>query len=1388
MTSRRCSTKRQRFCSGAPEATTSTGRRSSQCPIRRRRVSLVGVRIGLPGVVSLLVSVTKLGDKASGANGAATAVVNYLTGDQPSKGGHRADVHTATPEIVGPGNYYADSAQQAGRWHGRGAAAMIPSERLATVDPAMLQRVLLGQNPATGQQLVGAIGSAGRAVHDNAATVALTGPPSELLNIDQAAKLIDVDPSYLRRLARQTASPPTGLPGATATPQTARLDASRTADAEWRVTRAEVERFKAERKEPQVVLGYDLTYSVPKSVSIAWAAADNDGKATIEDALHQAVDKALSYIEDNAIAVRRGRGQEPGDGMIAASFLHDTSRELEPQLHVHVVVANMAAGPDGRVQALDGRGLYAHGSTSGHLAEAEIQSILNQQGYAFTKIRRGIAHLVDVPQTTVDAMSTRRAQIMAEVRHVGTDSPTARQFAAYATRAAKDASVDRHQLQSSWDQRLADTGLGPNEIRALTTHDAPLLWTHDDSARLHQHLSSTKGVTEQTAIFDRRNVIEATTDFSGGRLNADEVIDLADRWLNTDQVIELRTQDGVSADLIGDAGKVTLTPGLVRYTTPDIIHTEQTIALAYPRGHNIGAGVVDPAITQAAIERWQTLTGHTLGADQAAMVHAITSSGDRFQAVVGPAGSGKTAALEVAARAWEADGYTLYGAAVNGTAAEVLQASTGIGSTTVAGVVRRLDHNPQLLDARSVVIVDEASTLGNRAHAALVRHVERAGATMRTIGDPAQHASVEAGGMWAHLTRLCPERTPTLTENRRQQIPAMADVRLAATDYRNGRIAKALERLDTNQRIITAATSRELLDTLTTDWYVSWQRHLAQPDSISPSRMLAETHSARRELNVRAQALLHADGIITGPGITLGDSAFYVGDRVMARAQNRKLRPEDGDRNSYVRNGTKGTVVSISEGPTPSLIVDFEQRGPIVVPHDWLTTKLRDGVNGGLTPAYAMTTHAAQGDTYSTSHSLLTDRSSTEGQYVALTRGQHDVRFYAVDAAAFAELTPASEHQLPIVTDTRELQERVEAQLTRAKPVDLATVADFDIADVLVHTRRPLAELESLNTPNTRRAAELLTKRAVADTISNPPAPLVAVLGKRDRQRAELWDQAAGHYATYNLRWKIEPADGQIAPALNDNSPPRQRDGHEQLLGAMVDARADNNRRLSAPDLARTRRQIVDDLQGLRPDSLDYQNGVARQLEQRIALLAKDRDQIEQSLSRLSTRKALKKDPNGPEVARRFVADTVRQLDVARAHLADIAATQQRAPQVAAQRDRASVELAVVDTLINRHVETALAEPRPYRTQTLGERPTDPAASKRWDQAAVEIERYRVGQLGCTHHTGPITPDSGGLAHAIGTRPDDPGQARKWEQTRQTVNAIHHTPGPDPARALRISR
>lgn len=1355
------------------------------------------------------VSISKLGSNKTDAGGAARAVVEYLTGQQNRAAGTNGEPSPELADVARPGGYYADSAQQPGRWHGAGAEDLIPSASRDHVDPTMLEHLLMGRHPVTGDQLVTATGSSGRADHSDLSGVVVSanGDPDELLTVLEAAKLIDVDVTYLTRLARTTQTRRTEIADtestvtASAALPTTYLDGVRVPGEtqnrpEWRFERGEIERFIDARKEPKVVMGFDLTYSAPKETSLAWAVADETGKPRIESHLRdQAVGKAaLRYIEDNAIFVRRGRGHEKADGMIAASFLHNTSRELEPQLHVHVVVANMARGDDGNYQALDARGIYAHATPSAYLADAEYQVAMNADGYAHGPTVKGISHLIGPNQQTVDSMSSGRTRIMQEVGAVGADSPAARQLAALATRPAKDTSVDLEELQHVWMQRLAETGFGPAQHAFLQTHDAPLLWTPEDTHRLNRHLAGATGVTEQLALFDRRHVIETITDFTGGRLDAQEILDHADAWLVSENVLKLNVSDGVQADLIGDVGKVSLTPGLDLYTTPGIVQTEQRIAAAYKLGHNADAGIVDPALTTAAIERWQERTGHTLGPDQTAMVRAITSSGDRMQAVLGPAGSGKTVALEVAARAWEQAGFELFGAAVNGTAAEVLQASTGINSTTVAGLLTRLDlaadRSQPILNNRSVVVVDEAATLGNRAHARLVGHVGAAGATLRTVGDPAQHSSVEAGGMWAHMTRSHADRTPELTENRRMKGPDMADMRLAAVEYREGKIAEAIGRVNDTGRMVTAGTGTEVLDSLAADWYVDWKRHQVKPDLVKPSRMLAENHAARNELNRRAQVLLKADGAINGEGVRIGESTFHVGDQVIARAQNRKLRPPDGDRKSYVRNGTKGTVVGIN-AETSALSVNFEGRGVIEVPHAWLSKKLRDGVTGGLTPSYAMTTHAAQGDTFDASHSLVTDRSSREGQYVALTRGEHDVRFYAVDAAEFASEPPATEHGLPILNDRKDLIEEVQANLSRPKPADLATVSDLDLAGVmhLAHSGMSLRELEAVGGPHASRAADMIVARASAAVRSDPPAPLVAMIGERNPGDPQRWDNTANAYALYHQRWGSQPRAGHIAERPPEHAPATQHTDYSALRADLIGNRAHNNRHLQPVDLAAVRSELVSQLADAGPATSHLDSRITGHLKRRVATLEAREANLQAALSTATKPKQRRQNRDGPELARRNLSTVHGDLDVARAHLADHLAVSTQRPTQAAVRDRVGMELAVVDNVIDRHVTTAVSTPQAYRSVALGDRPNQPDKAARWDTAAAAVERYRIGTLGRSPGTGPVTTAATGAAHAIGAQPSTPVGQQQWHTANQAIAAINQpAPTLQPTNVLRRGR
>ena len=125
------------------------------------------------------------------------------------------------------------------------------------------------------------------------------------------------------------------------------------------------------------VAGFDATFSAPKSVSLLFALGGPETSNEVRNAHDASVRAALGFLETQASVGRRGRGglfSIAGDGFVAAAFRHRTSRAAEPQLHTHVVIANLVHSPsDGRWTALDARPLYRWARPVGHLYEAQLR-------------------------------------------------------------------------------------------------------------------------------------------------------------------------------------------------------------------------------------------------------------------------------------------------------------------------------------------------------------------------------------------------------------------------------------------------------------------------------------------------------------------------------------------------------------------------------------------------------------------------------------------------------------------------------------------------------------------------------------------------------------------------------------------------------------------------------------------------------------------------------------------------------------------------------------------------------------------------------------------------------------------------------------------------------
>ncbi|HSK91327.1 MAG TPA: MobF family relaxase [Euzebyales bacterium] len=165
--------------------------------------------------------------------------------------------------------------------------------------------------------------------------------------------------------------------------------------------------LRSSRKIP----GFDLAFRAPKSVSLLWALGGHDVASDVHDAHDAAVAAALAYLEDHAGWTRRGAGGRhavKGRGLVAAAFRHRASRDRDPLLHTHVLVANAVQADDGRWGTLDATRLYRHAKAAGYLYQTQLRHELTRRlGVAWNPVAQGVADLTGVPDPLIRAFVAR---------------------------------------------------------------------------------------------------------------------------------------------------------------------------------------------------------------------------------------------------------------------------------------------------------------------------------------------------------------------------------------------------------------------------------------------------------------------------------------------------------------------------------------------------------------------------------------------------------------------------------------------------------------------------------------------------------------------------------------------------------------------------------------------------------------------------------------------------------------------------------------------------------------------------------------------------------------------------------------------------------------------
>lgn len=778
--------------------------------------------------------------------------------------------------------------------------------------------------------------------------------------------------------------------------------------------------------------GLDLTLSAPKSVSVLFALSPHpEGQIDhlagavggrererervgrlAQDAHRLAVAEALAYLELTCTSALRGHHRGDGtdtrvqtDGLIGAAFEHRSSRCGDPQLHTHVVVANLLHGQDGKWSALDTREIYAQARTAGFVYQAVLRGELTRTlGVQWGPVRNGQAEISGLPVGLLRLFSKRRAQIEAQLELVGLDSSAAAQAATLSTRPGKP---DLHGigdggsgvgLQERWRAEAAAAGFTADVVdqavgrvpvgqsSSVARQAAAAVGPVADD--LAEALLAPTGLTDKRASFDRRDLLRGVCEqlAPGTPVRLAGLRALATRVLRDSRVVPLLGEAPVRFRRYSTRELLALEQDALRLARrlnglPDRGLSEQAATAEPPQ-----VGVV-PDKGRRSAQAHATRLG--LSAEQQRMLDRLLTSGAGLEVIVGAAGSGKTAALAVAAKAWADCGVPVQGTALAAIAARVLQDSAGIPSQSLQRLLNQTSPHqdgqdqdgPHLggqklssvLPPGGVLVVDEAGMVGTRTLHRLLVLAETTGTKLVLVGDPKQLPEIDAGGLFATLARQ--DAVTTLVGNQRQQ---QRWEQRALRELRDGDVVRALAAYRRHQRLRISDTIEDLTARLLEDYEQHLTRH--NPGQVL---VIASSRGDARRLNAQLRQRLLTDGRLGQDElrIDLGNGAhrgYRRGEQVLVSSNDYPLG---------LLNGTRGTVTDL----------DLDRRA--------VTVRLDDGRDvhldvdylsrGHLTHGYALTAHKAQGVTVDVAMLWGTHALTRETGYVALSRGRQGNYLYS---------------------------------------------------------------------------------------------------------------------------------------------------------------------------------------------------------------------------------------------------------------------------------------------------------------------------------------------------------------------------------------------------------
>jgi Ti-type conjugative transfer relaxase TraA len=514
------------------------------------------------------------------------------------------------------------------------------------------------------------------------------------------------------------------------------------------------------------------------------------------------------------------------------------------------------------------------------------------------------------------------------------------------------------------NKHLAKAGLDlkidhrSNKERGIDLEPQNKIGSEDGRQRFADKVQEHIGIAQRNGekIFSDPSILLTTLTMQQSTFRVEDIAKLVNRHtIDAEQFTKVFEKVMASKELIklGADEK-----GIVRYTSKEMLDIEyrmvkQGINKSKASEHEVDLGYRDSLIKQYGLSK-----------EQAEAFKHI--SGDRDLAcVIGFAGTGKSYMLKAAKDSWEKDGYRVVGMTLSGIAAQQLEAGSGIKSYTVANRIINWDNDRERLNAKDIIVVDEAGMLGSRSIARIIDEATRSGAKVILVGDPEQLKAIDAGAAFRALL----ERIGyiELSDIRRQRVKWQQD---ATKSFATGNTRHALYMYQKHDYVHQFVKQSDAMKSMVEAWN---ENRRVEPDKTRI--MLAYRKTEVAELNAMAREWRKSYG-------ELGEArVFKVSQGTREFAVNDIVYFLKNDKELGVKNGTIGQVTKISDN---KLEISVGQEKKKIDIRDY------DNIDHG----YAATVYKVQGITVNRAYVLASELFNRHVSYVAGSRHTESLELF----------------------------------------------------------------------------------------------------------------------------------------------------------------------------------------------------------------------------------------------------------------------------------------------------------------------------------------------------------------------------------------------------------